>query len=91
MVAQVIVDVAHTNVAKPFSYLVPEGMALNVGCRVRVPLGRRQVDGFVTALLPDGELPPEIPRERLRPIGKVLDDYPAFSKRRKPTRAWRRG
>ena len=25
MVAQVIVDVVHTNVARPFSYLVPEG------------------------------------------------------------------
>ena len=26
MVAQVIVDVVHSNVARPFSYLVPEGM-----------------------------------------------------------------
>lgn len=78
MVAQVIVDVAHTNVAKPFSYLVPEGMALSVGCRVRAPLGRRQVDGFVTALLPDDALPTEAPRERLRPVTKVLDSYPAL-------------
>ena len=53
MIAQVIVDVVHTNVARPFSYLVPDGMSLRVGSRVRVPLGRRQVDGFVVEL--DGQ------------------------------------
>ena len=43
MVAQVIVDVVHTNVARPFSYLVPEGAEVSVGARVSVPLGRRRV------------------------------------------------
>ena len=60
MVAQVIVDVVHTNVARPFSYLVPEGAEVSVGARVSVPLGRRRVDGIVVELLenpPDG-LPP---------------------------------
>ncbi len=78
MVAQVIVDVVHTNVAKPFTYLVPEDMQMSVGMRVRVPLGRRQVDGFVVALLPDDQLPPDVPREKLRAIQKPLDDYPAL-------------
>ena len=32
MVAQVIVDVVHTNVARPFSYLVPEGESVPVVC-----------------------------------------------------------
>ena len=50
MIAQVIVDVVHTNVAKPISYLVPTEMTLIPGMRVSVPLGRRQVDGIV--LLP---------------------------------------
>ena len=66
MVAQVIVDVVHTNVAHPFSYLVPEGESVPVGARVSVPLGRRRVDGIVVELLenpPDG-LPPEKLRER---------------------------
>ena len=77
MIAQVIVDVVHTNVAKPFSYLVPEGMDAPVGARVRVPLGRRQVDGLVIALLEACELPPEVPIEKLRPIASLLDDMPA--------------
>ena len=40
MVAQVIVDVVHTNVAKPFSYLVPDGMALEVGAPRQAAGGR---------------------------------------------------
>ncbi len=76
MVAQVIVDVVHTNVAKPFTYLIPQGMPICRGLRVRVPLGRRQVDGFVVEILPEAEA--EIPPEKMKPIGKALDDYPAL-------------
>ena len=76
MVAQVIVDVVHTNVARPFSYLVPEGAEVSVGARVSVPLGRRRVDGIVVELL---ENPPDgLPPEKLRPIGAMLDDCPAL-------------
>ena len=45
MIAQVIVDVVHTNVDRPFSYLIPEGMEVEQGSRVSVPLGKRRVDG----------------------------------------------
>lgn len=76
MVAQVIVDVVHTNVARPFSYLIPEGMPVGVGDRVRVPLARRQVDGFVVVLMPESDV--DVPLEKLRPIAKKLDDYPAL-------------
>lgn len=78
MVAQVIVDVVHTNVAKPFTYLVPEEISICVGSRVSVPLGRRQVGGFVVEICPDDTLPPDLPYEKLRPISKVLDDFPAI-------------
>ena len=78
MVAQVVVDVIHSNVAKPFSYLIPEGMQPVVGSRVNVPLGRRTVDGFVVGLLDESQLPPELPPEKLRPVSKILDDYPAL-------------
>lgn len=57
MIAQVIVDVVHSNVDRPFSYLIPEGMPVEQGSRVSVPLGKRRVDGFVVALLSDEELP----------------------------------
>ncbi len=76
MVAQVVVDVVHTNVAKPFSYLIPEGMEPVVGSRVHVPLGRRMVDGFVVGLVTEDQL--DCPAEKLRPISKMLDDYPAL-------------
>ncbi|MEG2481248.1 MAG: primosomal protein N', partial [Clostridia bacterium] len=78
MVAQVIVDVVHSNVAKPFSYLVPAELTLQVGSRVSVPLGRRQVDGFVVELLTDDRLPADLPYEKLRPVTKLLDEYPAL-------------
>ncbi len=76
MVAQVIVDVVHSNVAKPFSYLIPNDLSLQVGQRVRVPLGRRQVDGLIVEILADSELPAELPIERLRAVSKPLEDYP---------------
>ena len=76
MVAQVIVDVVHSNVARPFSYLIPEKLNVCVGMRVLVPLGRRQVDGFVVDIMPKERA--DVPPEKLRPIAKCLDDYPAL-------------
>lgn len=73
MIAQVVVDVIHENVAKPFSYLIPNEMDLRPGMRVSVPLGRRQVDGIVTELCETCD----VPEARLRPVTKVLDDYTA--------------
>ena len=78
MIAQVIVDVVHTNVDRPFSYLIPEGLEPRVGSRVEVPLGKRRVDGIVTAILPETDLPDDLPLHKLRPIHDVLDDYPAL-------------
>ena len=78
MIAQVIVDVVHSNVDRPFSYLFPEGMPVEQGSRVSVPLGKRRVDGFVVELLSDEELPADVPLQKLRPVAAVLDDYPAL-------------
>lgn len=74
MIAQVVVDVVHDNVAKPFSYLIPDSMTLSPGMRVRVPLGRRQVDGVVVALANECELPPE----RMKPVARALEPYAAL-------------
>lgn len=73
MIAQVVVDVVHENVAKPFSYLVPPDMAVEAGMRVSVPLGRRQVDGVVVALTETCD----VPAERLKPLTRTLDGYAA--------------
>ena len=73
MFAHVIVDVVHSNVAKPFTYRIPDGMAPEPGMRVRVPLGARQVEGIVIGLSDQCEVPPA----RLRSIKALLEPYAA--------------
>ncbi len=73
MIAHVIVDVIHSNVAKPFSYSIPVGMTAVVGMRVRVPLAHRQVDGIIMDITEACD----VPVEKLKPIVKALDTYTA--------------
>ena len=74
MYCQVIVDIVHENVAKPYTYLVPDGMELSPGQRVAVPFGRMEKEGVVTALSEDTDVSPEKLRQVLRP----LEDYAAI-------------
>ncbi len=73
MFAQVIVDIVHENVAHVFTYLVPEGMALGKGTRILVPFGPRKVEGLVLSLSEDTDYP----KEKLKPILRPLEEYPA--------------
>ena len=73
MFCQVIVDIAHENVAKPFTYAVPAGMTLQPGRRVLVPFGRGKQEGIVLSLSAETDLDPAKIREVIRP----LEDYPA--------------
>ncbi|GGD97245.1 primosomal protein N' [Aureimonas endophytica] len=58
---------------RPYSYVVPEGMAVEPGSIVQVPLGPRQVAGVVW----DEALPPEaIDPKKLRAITHVFDCPP---------------
>ena len=71
---QVIVDIAHEDVDRVFTYRVPEGMKLCPGMRVHVPFGRvRRVEGVVVAMAEACDLPPG----RVRDVTDVLEDYPA--------------
>jgi primosomal protein N' (replication factor Y) len=65
MIARVTLEIA---LRKEFDYLIPPELAgqVTVGARVKVPLGRRQALGYVTALVEDS------PHRQLRPILKVL-------------------
>ena len=74
MYCQVIVDIVHENVAKPFTYLIPEGMTLVPGQRVTVPFGRMEKEGVVLALTQETELSPE----RIRAVIRPLEDYAAI-------------
>lgn len=74
LLAQVIVDIVHENVAHTFSYLIPEGMTLQVGQRVEVPFGPRLKEGVVVGLSETCDVPPE----KLRPVKATLEDYAAI-------------
>ena len=74
MYAQMIVDIVHENVARTFTYLVPEGMELVPGWRVAVPFGKRTIEGVVLSLTESCDLPPE----KVKPIAECLEDYPAI-------------
>lgn len=72
MFAQVIVDIAHSQVDKIFEYSCPDDLA--VGSRVKVPFGRTAIDGFVIGISETSEYPPE----KVKPILKVFDELPAL-------------
>lgn len=76
MYAQVIVDIVSDQVARTFTYLVPEGMALQVGQRVEVPFGPQRKEGVVVALCRD--CPADVPLEKLKSIRAPLEDYAAI-------------
>lgn len=74
MIANIIVDIAHSEVDRVFDYLPPDGAALWLGQRVQVPFGRTSVEGFVIGLADDTQ----VPREKLRRVTRTLEDTPAI-------------
>lgn len=72
MVAQVIVDIASSEVDKIFDYLVPEGLVVSCGQRVMVPFGKRQIEGYVVGLSDNSTVDPK----KLRSILSTLDPKP---------------
>ncbi|MBD5632362.1 MAG: primosomal protein N' [Clostridia bacterium] len=72
MYAQVIVDIAHSQVDRIFEYSCQSD--LKTGSRVKVPFGGRVIDGFVIGLSETCSLPPE----KVKPIKEVFDECPAL-------------
>ncbi len=66
-IAKVAVDLS---LDREFDYLIPEPLqsAVEIGSRVEVPFGKRQVNGFVVGLAEESDF------EKLKPIGKVLGE-----------------
>ena len=73
MYCRVIVDIVHENVAKPFTYLIPDGMELCAGQRVAVPFGAREKEGIVVDVTEECDVAPD----RLRTVNRTLEDYAA--------------
>ena len=66
-------DIVHENVARTFSYRIPEGMALSLGQRVEVPFARMIKEGVVVGITEECDVPPE----KLRDVRAPLEDYAA--------------
>ena len=68
MIAKIAVSAANFAIDKPYSYRIPENMALQSGQRVTVPFGRgnRRCEGVVLALEPGDE-------NNLKAVEQILD------------------
>ena len=77
MFAQVIVDVAAYPVDRPFDYRIPESLqtVLEVGSRVKVPFGPRNVLGFVVGICDETD----VPANKVRNVSEVLDVEPVIN------------
>jgi primosomal protein N' (replication factor Y) len=75
--AGVVVDQAHPSLDKLFHYAIPEELEdqAQVGVRVQVPFGPRSLQGYILTI--DEKI--DIPREKVKPIRKLLDPAPALN------------
>ena len=77
MYAKVIVDIVHSEVDRVFEYLVPDGLSLEAGFRVRVPFGRGNAlrEGYVIALTDT----PKYQGDDIKSIHSVISDFAALT------------
>lgn len=73
MIAEVIVDIAHSEVDKIFDYACDGN--IRAGMRVAVPFGKGAATGFVMRVKQTSECPPE----KLRRIYRAEEDFPAIN------------
>lgn len=73
MIAEIIVDVMSSEVDRVFDYKIPSSLSdIDVGYRVLVPFGNRQIEGYVISIKEHSDLS----EDKLKSIIKPLDDYP---------------
>ena len=72
MFAEVIVDIAHSQVDKVFEHCCPD--SLQVGSRVKVPFGGRKIDGFVIGV----SRVSSYPADKIKPVAEIFDEPPAL-------------
>ena len=74
MIGKIAVSAANFAIDKPYSYWIPQHMALAPGQRVMVPFGRanRRTEGIVLTVEPGSE-------DKLKPVESCLDDGPILT------------
>ncbi|MHB9131741.1 MAG: replication restart helicase PriA [Armatimonadota bacterium] len=84
--ALVLPDLGDAAVDRPYTYLIPPHLAgvVVVGGRVVVPLGHRQVAGYVLGL----EEHPDVVHEKVRPILAVKSSDPVFTTEQASLARW---
>lgn len=76
-IAQVVVDIANTQVDRVFDYRIDDhSNYICPGYRVLVPFGHRTIEGFVVSVSDHTQ----IASDKLKPIVRTLEDYPALTK-----------
>lgn len=73
MIAEVIVDIANSNVDKIFDYIANDDT--QIGSRVSIPFGTRHIEGYVIALKKDSD----VSADKLKKVGPMIDDYPVLT------------
>ena len=83
-ICEVIVDIAHANVDRLYSYRVPEGMLVSPGSHVLVPFGNgnRQREGLVIRVMEQEEIAVSDETQSsvtLKPLLRVIEPYPILT------------
>ena len=83
-ICEVIVDIAHANVDRLYSYRVPEGMLVSPGSHVLVPFGNgnRQREGFVIRVMEQEKTAVSDETQSsvtLKPLLRVIEPYPILT------------
>lgn len=74
MIAEVIIDIAHSEVDKIFDYCLGDHK-VELGSRVVVPFGNMKIEGFVIGIKQTSTYP----IEKLKTIIRVIDEIPAIT------------
>ncbi|MDR0841053.1 MAG: primosomal protein N' [Christensenellaceae bacterium] len=84
---QVMVDIAHSNVDRLFTYALPDALPVAVGQRVLVPFGagNKKIEGFVLGLSERFEGGANI---AVKPVLRVMEPYPALSEEQIALAKW---
>lgn len=84
--ALVLPDLGDAAVDRPYTYRIPPELlaTVAVGGRVRAPLGRRSVNGYVLAIAETCELP----SEKVKPLLATLPGAPAFTAEQAALARW---
>lgn len=73
--AEIVVDIAHSNIDKIFDYRIPSGIVCEPGSRVLVPFGSAVIEGIVLQKKTDTDYP----IHKIKDILRTVDEFPVVT------------